>query len=201
MDSLLKSEKALDILTTITLAQFLIIAAIIIGIAVFLYKFRDNIKNVFEDYRERENRKEEYVAMINDHEAQITELKQHHEEDMRDSYNKQLKYREQSLEKQAQIDCKFQDINEKIDALMQLVKEQHEETKRLKCNELREKLLTSYSYFTSIETNPSQSWNEMESEAFWHLFNDYEEMGGNGFMHEKVKPAMEMLNVIRISDL
>ena len=45
------------------------------------------------------------------------------------------------------------------------------------------------------ETNPSKSWTQMEAEAFWGLFRDYEEAGGNGYMHSVVQPAMTELTV------
>lgn len=35
----------------------------------------------------------------------------------------------------------------------------------------------------------------MEAEAFWGLFRDYEEAGGNGYMHSVVQPAMTELIV------
>lgn len=201
MDSIIKSEKALDILTTISLAQFIIILALLVGIGVITYKFKDHIKDFLEDYREKENAKEDFIEKVNNHEVEIKAIKKHHEDDMQINYNNQLKYREQSLEKQAQINRSFEDIDNKIEKLTELILTQHEETKRLKCNELRDKLLNSYRYFTSLEHNPEQVWNEMEAEAFWHLFSDYEEMGGNGFMHQTVKPAMEKLTIIKISDL
>ena len=36
----------------------------------------------------------------------------------------------------------------------------------------------------------------MESEAFWELFREYEDAGGNGYMHTEVLPAMELLTVV-----
>ena len=38
----------------------------------------------------------------------------------------------------------------------------------------------------------------MESEAFWELFREYEEAGGNGYMHTEVLPAMQRLNIIEV---
>lgn len=35
----------------------------------------------------------------------------------------------------------------------------------------------------------------MEAEAFWELFRDYEDLGGDGYMHTEVQPAMERLVV------
>ena len=198
MEALLKSEKALDILCTISLAQFLIIAVIFIGIGVIAFKFRGRIKEIMENYRTKENQKEDLLNQISNHEKEIQIIKKHHDQDMKDFYERQLQYRTQSLEKQEAINNKFSDINTKIDSLTNLVITHYEETKKLKRNELREKLLTSYRHFTSLETNPKQEWNEMESEAFWHLFEDYEELGGNGYMHNVVKPAMEKLTIVSI---
>ena len=39
--------------------------------------------------------------------------------------------------------------------------------KRQKRNELRDRLLQSYRYYTDKRRNPKQVWNRMEAEAFW----------------------------------
>ena len=198
MEALLKSDKALDILTTISLAQFLVIAVIFLGIGAAIYKFRGNIKEFLEDFRNKENRKEDCQKMVETHDKKIAELEKHHNEDMQKFQEKQLEYRQQSISKQTDIDARFVDVNDKLDSLTKLILNHYEETKKLKRNELREKLLNSYRYFTSLETNPKQEWNEMEAESFWHTFKDYEDLGGNGYMHSVVKPAMEKLTIIPI---
>lgn len=63
-------------------------------------------------------------------------------------------------------------------------------------NDLREKLLKEYRYYTDHDKNPTQSWKYMESEAFWALFKDYEDAGGDGFVHTIVQPAMNLLSII-----
>ena len=68
-----------------------------------------------------------------------------------------------------------------------------ETNKRRECNKLRDRLLQNYRYYTNEATNPSKSWTQMEAEAFWGLFRDYEDAGGNGYMHSVVQPAMEEL--------
>ena len=198
MEALLKSDKALGILTTISLAQFLVIAVIFLGIGAAIYKFRGNIKEFLEDYRNKENRKEDWQKMVETHDKKIAELENHHNEDMQKFQEKQLEYRQQSISKQTDIDARFGDVNDKLDSLTELILNHYEETKKLKRNELREKLLNSYRYFTSLETNPKQEWNEMEAESFWHTLKDYEDLGGNGYMHSVVKPAMEKLTIIPI---
>lgn len=75
-----------------------------------------------------------------------------------------------------------------------------EDIRKRDCNQLRNTLLQYYHHYTSLETNPSRSWTEMEHEAFMLLFKDYEETGGNGYMHSVVLPAMEELTIISIHD-
>lgn len=198
MEALLKSEAAIELLASISLAQFLVIAVVLISIGIIIYKFKDSIKDFLEEYRDKTNRKEQVMEQIANHDVEIKNLKKHHQEDMNNFYERQLEYRKQSLNKQDAIEIRFNDITQKIDNLTELLNSQYEETKSLKRNELREKLLSNYRYYTSLENNPKQEWNEMEADAFWHLFSDYEKLGGNGFMHNTVKPAMESLKVITI---
>lgn len=67
-------------------------------------------------------------------------------------------------------------------------------------NKLRDLLLQNYRYYTNKDTNPSQTWTRMESEAFWELFRDYELAGGNGYMHTDVLPAMERLVIVEMGE-
>lgn len=112
-------------------------------------------------------------------------------------------YRQQSIEMQ-------QHFQEEIDALKEAqeslantqqeicmsLKDMQEKQERRDRNKLRDRLLQSYRYYTDKEKNPSQSWTRMESEAFWELFGDYEDAGGDGYMHSVVQPAMNLLKVI-----
>ena len=75
-----------------------------------------------------------------------------------------------------------------------------EQNRKRECNKLRDILLQSYRYYTNKEQNPSQSWTKMESEAFWDLFRDYEDLGGNGYMHTVVQPEMERLCIVNVSE-
>ena len=36
----------------------------------------------------------------------------------------------------------------------------------------------------------------MEAESYWALFGDYEDLGGDGYMHTVVQPEMNKLDVI-----
>ena len=67
-------------------------------------------------------------------------------------------------------------------------------------NKLRDRILQSYRYYTSNQHNPLQQWTRMEATAFWSLFDDYETIGGNGYVHSVVQPAMQSLEVIEMDD-
>ena len=86
-----------------------------------------------------------------------------------------------------------QEIAEKQD----IFEEQH---RNHSLNRLRDRLLGSYRYYTDPKKNPLQAWSEMEKEAFDKLFYDYEELGGDGFMHSTVEPAMATLEVVLMTD-
>lgn len=73
--------------------------------------------------------------------------------------------------------------------------------KRQKRNELRDRLLQSYRYYTDRRRNPKQVWNRMEAEAFWELFGDYEAAGGDGYIHTVVQPAMNLLKIVEMDEL
>lgn len=89
------------------------------------------------------------------------------------------------LERQNEIEIKQNKIEEK--------------NKKYNLNKTRDRLLQSYRYYVS-PSNPTQSWSEMEKETFYSSFQDYEELGGNGYMHSTVEPAMAALTVIKMSD-
>ena len=75
-----------------------------------------------------------------------------------------------------------------------------EDAKRRERSKLRDLLLQSYRYYTDKERNPLGTWTSMEAEAFWELFKEYEDAGGNGYIHTVVQPAMNLLKVIDIED-
>lgn len=75
-----------------------------------------------------------------------------------------------------------------------------EENRLHDLNKLRDRLLQSYRYYTSDEKNPLKAWSEMEQEAFEKLFKDYESLGGDGFMHTAVEPAVAELEIVRIDN-
>lgn len=112
-----------------------------------------------------------------------------------DAVHKYPEYRAQSLAIQQSLEQEIQVIRESVERYESRLESMEENQKRRECNKLRDRLLQSYRYYTNENSNPSKSWTHMEAEAFWSLFRDYEEAGGNGYMHTVVQPAMTELIV------
>ena len=106
------------------------------------------------------------------------------------------KWREQSIERQKEFTKAIDNLQKNQAEITRELKDIEERRKKTKRNELRDRLLQTYRYFTNKEKNPMLAWSEMEAEAFWKVFGDYEEAGGDGDMHTTVQPAMRRLEVV-----
>lgn len=106
--------------------------------------------------------------------------------------------RQQSIKIQALLEEEIQELRVMIEEDKKRLARVEEQENRRECNKLRDMLLQNYRYYTNKERNPSQSWTQMEAEAFWELFRDYEDLGGDGYMHTDVQPAMERLIVVEV---
>lgn len=107
-------------------------------------------------------------------------------------------YHQESIDIRDGLKREIQEIRTYIDTMMKRFEEIEEQNKKRECSKLRDMLLQNYRYYTSEQQNPSKSWTRMEAEAFWELFREYEEAGGDGYMHTEVQPAMERLIVVEV---
>lgn len=105
-------------------------------------------------------------------------------------------WREQSRAIQQEFRGEIKSLGEKVQVLSDSFHRIDEENKKRERNRLRDELLKNYRYYTNPKTNPNQTWTRMESEAFWELFKDYEDLNGNGYVHTVVQPAMNLLTII-----
>lgn len=110
-------------------------------------------------------------------------------------------YRQQSIDIQKELKSEILSIKGMHEETAKRLEQMEENTRRMERNKLRDRLLQSYRYFTDKKRNPEQVWNRMEAEAFWELFGDYEENGGDGYVHTVVQPAMNLLKIIEMDEL
>ena len=191
-----------DIGSPITLLLILVVS--IYFISKFLFKNWGNIKSYFETaYQNRKKKEELYESVQELKEAKKT---------INDFYDAQMKCdrleekTDEAIVKSIEANTRSKETLEEIKELkllLERIQDRQEEIdadrKAQKVNELRQDLINAYHYFTSMERNPDQSWNEMEAHAFWSMFKDYERYGGNDFAHEVIQPAMNKLKEIPIT--
>lgn len=115
-----------------------------------------------------------------------------------EAVRKYPEYRQQSIKIQELLEGEIQELRVNQKELLERLVQMEEERKVRDRNKLRDILLQNYRHYTNKETNPTQTWTRMESEAFWELFKDYENAGGNGYMRSTVMPAMERLIVVEV---
>ncbi|ASM69932.1 hypothetical protein [Blautia hansenii] len=203
-----------DISSPITLLLLLVVSIYFIG--KFLFKNWGNIKSYFENsYQNRKKKEELYetVEVLQKAKDDIIAETKALSQAQKDFYDEQLKYRNvsqqlrDSLQEKTDIAVKKSEeaLNEikELHLILEQIQTRQEEIdadrKSQKVNELRQDLINAYHYFTSVERNPKQEWNEMEAHAFWSMFGDYERYGGNDFAHRVIQPAMNKLKIIPIT--
>lgn len=116
-------------------------------------------------------------------------------------------YRAQSLQIQAQLQNTDKDIlaactdikNSVLDN-QKILNERLDRLEKREKNSIRAKLLDEYRLFTDETKNPMLAWTEMEHHAFFKLVEDYEDLGGNDYVHSDVLPAMNKLAVIKMDN-
>ena len=106
------------------------------------------------------------------------------------------KWRQQSIGIQEELTGAINGLKKELTAHQEMLEKIEQDNMRRERSKLRDRLLQSYRYFTSEEKNPAQAWSEMEAEAFWSMFKEYEEAKGDGHMHDTVQPAMRNLEEI-----
>ena len=116
-------------------------------------------------------------------------------------------YRQQSLEIQGQLKTADSAILEACQAIQAGVKENQEilnarldRLEHREKNSLRQKILQEYRLFTDPIKNPMRAWSEMEHHSFFEIVRDYEDLGGNDYVHSEVIPSVNRLTVIPMSD-
>ncbi len=93
------------------------------------------------------------------------------------------------------------EIRDDVVANRQLLTERLSNLERREKNSLRSKILNEYRLLTDSYKNPMQAWSEMEHHSFFKLVEDYEDLGGNDYVHNTIVPAMNELDIIYMDDL
>lgn len=164
----------LEMFGGLTVASLMKVALSIVFL-VFVYK---RIKQYFETRLNAEREKDEKL------------------EKCLASIGKYPEYREQSLNIQDSLQGQIDELKKNQGEVVEGLKDLRATMEKRERNKLRSKLLQYYRVYANPEKNPSQTWTIMESDAFWQLFRDYEDLNGDGYMHTEVQPAMNKLTIV-----
>lgn len=113
-----------------------------------------------------------------------------------DQVNMYPTWHQQSLEIQQQFNTSIAGLKEGMEKQQEKLDKIEKENTSRERSKLRDRLLQSHRYFTNPDKNPMQAWSEMEADAFWSMFKEYENANGDGHMHTTVQPEMRALEVI-----
>jgi hypothetical protein len=166
----------------------------------FLFNKLVGVPKELKKQRELERQREEQLKQDNAaRDAKIAELEA--------AINALPGYRAQSMQIQTSLQNADREIlNACADIKNSVLENQHVLNERLdrlekrEKNALRAKLLNEYRLFTDETKNPLLAWSEMEHHAFFELVRDYEDLGGNDYVHSTVIPAVNELDVIAMTD-
>lgn len=177
----------------ITVSKIVVFVAAIIFLFSIYKEVKKYIETKIKEQQQKTKQEEEYKKKIND------------------AWNETQKYpmyRAQSIQIQSDLETKISGVRDEESNIMKEIKKisdriakMEEGTREREKNRLRDLLIKYYKHYTSLETNPSQSWTDMEKMSYDALLKDYEELGGNDYIHSTVDPAMKALNVIYTATL
>lgn len=110
----------------------------------------------------------------------LNALQHKHEEDVK-----------QSIRHDKQIKDEILMVSDKMDALSQQITDMQTKIDETEMAKLKDSIVSYYRKYKDIG-----EWSQLESDAFWDLFERYEVHGGNGFIHSVVEPIMREIKII-----
>ena len=110
----------------------------------------------------------------------IQELSKKHEEDTK-----------QCTRHDEMIRDDLKKLTDTVNSMALSFEKMQQKNNETKVKELKDTLINYYNKYRVIG-----EWSKLEKDAFWELFEDYEERGGNGYIHSIVEPVMRELREV-----
>lgn len=109
-------------------------------------------------------------------------------------------YHQQSVDIRAELQRQIKELQRTVNGIVARLDKRDELDRVRRMNKTRTQIIQMYGFYASEERNPMQAWTAMEADAFWRIFGDYEEDGGDGYVHSEIQPAMNTLRVIKMTE-
>ena len=126
-------------------------------------------------------KKKQEHAMLVQTSQHLEELQKRHAEDVH-----------QSVRDDEIIKNDLAKLTETVNGIAETLEHMQKKENETKLKELKDSLIRYYNRYKD-----SDGWTELEKDAFWDLFDDYENRGGDGYIHTIVEPAMRELKEIK----
>ena len=82
-------------------------------------------------------------------------------------------------------------LSETVEEIASTLNDMKEKDNITEVKKLKEKLVGYYNKYKN-----SDGWTTVEKDVFWDLFEEYENRGGDGYIHSIVEPVMRELKVV-----
>lgn len=86
---------------------------------------------------------------------------------------------------------KLNDLTDVVHGIAKTLNEMERKNNETELKKLKDGLTRYYNKYRKIG-----EWTPLEKDAFWDLFQDYEERGGDGYIHTIVEPVMREMRVV-----
>lgn len=124
-------------------------------------------------------KREEHELLIKTSE-ELTKLKNEHDKSVKESNMNDQKIKDD-------ISDLADTVNGIVDTLADMQKREND----TKLKELKDSLIRYYNKYKNIG-----EWSKLEKDAFWDLFDDYTDRGGNSYIHSDVESVMRGLREV-----
>lgn len=102
--------------------------------------------------------------------------------------NQQTEDRKASVQHDKMIKNDLVKLSDTVDGIVITLSEMQKKNNETEIKRLKDSLVRYYNKYKNIG-----EWSKLEKDAFWDLFNDYEQRGGDGFVHSIIEPVMREL--------
>lgn len=105
--------------------------------------------------------------------------------------SKELEDVKQSIRHDEMIKRDIAKLSETVEGIAVTLNDMKEKDNITEVKKLKEKLVGYYNKYKN-----SDGWTKVEKDVFWDLFEEYENRGGDGYIHSIVEPVMRELKEI-----
>ncbi len=110
------------------------------------------------------------------------------------------KFHKQSVDIRSELQRQIKELREAVNGIIERLDKRDKDDREKRLNKTYNLIIQMFQFYTSEERNPMLAWTAMEADAFWKIVRDYEDDGGDGYVHTDIVPPMKQLKTIEMYD-